>query len=240
MDVDSNEWWTGSRSEATSCSPDFEQFSGSFPNPSGEAAAGPACFVDIDVIRKHSNRQSTIKFRSTVDSSKSDESWGFSSLSLYLDGESALAAVQKMYEEAQATFALAKEEARKLDDEAVVERNSLSTAETALEGLTATRTQADAAEANATRAEAEARDLMTDLEGEVKSVRLQLANETNILNTVRTPQLDSAVQAEQQAEGVAAVKKQALDERVAQTGVAMQHDLSEGKFLDRVISAAGK
>merc|ERR1719506_1871649 len=85
MYVDGVEQWKGKRSGAHSCTPDFNSYSGSFPNPWGGDKSGHKCFHLIDVTIAHTASYFKLEFKTSINQGESDEAWGFSNVQLSLD-----------------------------------------------------------------------------------------------------------------------------------------------------------
>jgi len=84
MLVDGIEKWKG-QCGAHSCSPDFVEYSGTFPNPWGGDRSGHKCYKDIDISMPHTSDTLKLTFKTNMNQGKSDESWGYSHVKLSID-----------------------------------------------------------------------------------------------------------------------------------------------------------
>jgi len=80
MSIDGSMWW----SEEKSC---LNVFRGVFPNPFAGDRPEDKCFVDIDITQAHEQNRLELKFQANLGQDKSDESWAFSQVQVYIDGE---------------------------------------------------------------------------------------------------------------------------------------------------------
>jgi hypothetical protein len=84
MHIDGVEQWKG-KCGAHTCTPDFQSYSGTFPNPWGGEKSGHKCYHDIDVTIAHAAESMVIKFSTNINQGKSDEAWAFSHVKIALD-----------------------------------------------------------------------------------------------------------------------------------------------------------
>jgi len=87
MDVDGQQVWKA-RTDAHHCRNGFQAYSGSFPNPWGGNRPGHKCYFDIDVKRPHTGSTLKLRFRTSINQHKNDESWAFNRVQIRTNGQS--------------------------------------------------------------------------------------------------------------------------------------------------------